>query len=505
MRTEKFNLTEYLIKKNLGNLDKVALIYVQDRNIVWKYTYKEIIEKFEIVANYFKNKNFQKKDRILLRLHSDPNVIFLFFGIILADLVPIPVSRMLTVEEVEFIAKDSECKAIVYQELPIPNNLPASIEKILLEEVFSIKKNLELEFTTFKEDPAFVIYTSGTTGVPKGVIHAQRNILGRIPIQREWIGIQQDDILLHSGELNWTYTLGVGIMDVFANQATSILVGSIRKDPTIWTEIIKKYNISIFATVPSLYRRIIKYSEEDLKKISSIRHCLTAGEELHPELYKHWTSLVEKPLYEALGMTEISTYISSGPNVPTKIGSPGKPQKGRNIKIIHETENSTEELEVGEVGLIAVHKSDPGLMLGYYNRKEEEKEVFRGEWFIGGDLAYRDSDGYYWFMGRNNDLMKSFGYRVSPVEIEKVLNLHPFIAESAVCEIKKDQMISFITAFIVKKDGKELSGKEVIDFCKLHLAEYKCPKKVIFLKELPRNNSGKVSKNELKRIYNFNI
>lgn len=502
---EKFNLTEYLIRKNQGNLNKIALIYIEDKNNIRKFTYQEIFDKFQIVANYFKNKNFQKGDRILLRLTSDPNVIFLFFGAILADLVPIPVSRMLTEEEVEFIAKDSECKAIIYQTLPIPKNLPTATKKILLEQVFSEKINLELESNTFSEDPAFMIYTSGTTGIPKGVIHAQRNIIGRIPIQKEWIGIQEEDILLHSGELNWTYTLGVGVMDVFANQATSILVGSIRRDPTIWTDIIKKFNVTIFATVPSLYRRILKYSEEDLKEISFIKHYLTAGEELHPELYKHWTGLTERPFYEALGMTEISTYISSGPNVPTKIGSPGKPQKGRKVRIIHETENSTEELKVGEVGLIAVHRSDPGLMLSYHNRKDEEKEVFRGEWFIGGDLAYCDSEGYYWFMGRNNDLMKSFGYRVSPVEVEKVLSLHPFIAESSVCEIKKDQMISFITAFIVKKEGKELREKEVIDFCKLHLAEYKCPKKVIFLKELPRNNSGKVLKNELKRIYNFNI
>ncbi|MFN3605074.1 MAG: acyl-CoA synthetase [Leptonema sp. (in: bacteria)] len=503
---KKLNLTIYLIEKNQNNLEKIALIYIEDENEFRIYSYKEIFEKIEIVANFCMAKGFQKGDKILLRLPSDPSMIFCFLGCILSGLVPIPISSMLTNKEVEFLVMDSQCKGIFYNKKMtkldiVPQN---SIQIIDTEEIFTIPKLFSFP-ETYTEDPAFMVYTSGTTGFPKGVIHAQRNILGRIPIQKEWINIQPDDILLHSGELNWTYTLGVGIMDVFSNQATAILVGSIRKDPTLWTKIIKKLNVSIFATVPSLYRRILKYSESSLKNLSSIRHCLSAGEELNLELYKHWTNRIQKPLFEALGMTEISTYISSGYNVPTKMGSPGKPQKGRIIRIIPEDNSSTEEVEVGKVGLIAVHRTDLGLMLQYHNRIEEEKKVYRESWFIGGDLAYRDEEGYYWYMGRNNDIIKSFGYRVSPLEIEKVLNQHPHILESAVCGIHKDDFMILITAFVVKKDNRALTEKEIIQYCKLFLAEYKCPKKVIFLKNLPRNSSGKILKKELKKMYDYKI
>jgi acyl-coenzyme A synthetase/AMP-(fatty) acid ligase len=267
----------------------------------------------------------------------------------------------------------------------------------------------------------------------------------------------------------------------------------------------KNFPVSIFATVPSLYRRILKYHREDLKFIKTIKYYLSAGESLKAELWKNWTELSQKPLYEALGMTEISTYISSGPNVPTKPGSPGKPQKGRNVRIIDINSNNTEELREKEIGLIAVHRSDPGLMLRYLNRPEEEFCVYRGDWFIGGDLAYKDEDGYFWFQGRNNDLMKSFGYRVSPLEIEKILEQHPYIHESTVCEIQKNEELSLITAFVVLEQNSSLTENDIISYCKEHLAEYKCPRKVIFLKELPRNNSGKVLKNKLKELFDYKI
>jgi acyl-coenzyme A synthetase/AMP-(fatty) acid ligase len=157
------------------------------------------------------------------------------------------------------------------------------------------------------------------------------------------------------------------------------------------------------------------------------------------------------------------------------------------------------------VGLIAVHKSDPGLMIRYLNRPEEEALVFRDDWFIGGDLAYRDKDGYYWFQGRNNDLMKVFGYRVSPLEIEKILEQHPYIHEASVCEIQKNKDIALITAFVVREQDHTLTENDVINYCKKHLADYKIPRRVIFLKELPRNNSGKVLKNLLKKEYDFKI
>ncbi len=505
----EFNLTEYIIQKNQSNLKKTALIYIESPQEILTFTYEEIFEKLYKIAFYLLQFKIPHKDQyILLRMPSNPNVIFYFLGSILAGFIPIPISRMLTKEEVEFLINDANPDIIIYESLELPHidkDIKIFEANDLLKQIYNINIINKRIYNTFYNDPAFMIYTSGTTGKPKGVIHAQRNILGRIPIQKEWIDIKPSDILLHAGELNWTYTLGVGVMDVWSNCGTTILVGSARKHLEIWTWILNHYPVSIFATVPSLYRRILKYYSKELKFIKTLRHCLTAGEALKPDLWWQWTEITQRPLYEALGMTEISTYISSGPNVPTKPGSPGKPQKGRNVRIISVDSSSTEELPVKEVGLIAVHKNDPGLMIRYLNRPEEEALVFRDDWFIGGDLAYRDENGYYWFQGRNNDLMKVFGYRVSPLEIEKILEQHPYIHEASVCEIQKNEEISLITAFVVRDQDHPLTENDVIDYCKEHLAEYKLPRKVIFLKELPRNSAGKVLKNLLKKEYDFKI
>jgi 4-hydroxybenzoate-CoA ligase len=505
----ELNLSEYIIQKNQSNLKKTALIYIESQQEILTFTYEKIFEKLYKIAFYLSQFKIPQKDQyILLRMPSNPNVIFYFLGSILAGFIPIPISRMLTKEEVEFLIHDANPYIIIYESLELPvinKNIQIFEANSLLKEIYNINIINKKIYPTFYDDPAFMIYTSGTTGKPKGVIHAQRNILGRIPIQKEWMDIQPTDVLLHAGELNWTYTLGVGVMDVWSNGGTTILVGSARKHLEIWTWILNHYPVSIFATVPSLYRRILKYYSKELKSIKTLRHCLTAGEALKPDLWKQWTEITQRPLYEALGMTEISTYISSGPNVPTKPGSPGKPQKGRNVRIISVDSSSTEELPINEVGLIAVHKSDPGLMIRYLNRPEEEALVFRDDWFIGGDLAYRDKDGYYWFQGRNNDLMKVFGYRVSPLEIEKILEQHPYIHEASVCEIQKNKDIALITAFVVREQDHTLTENDVINYCKNHLADYKIPRRVIFLKELPRNNSGKVLKNLLKKEYDFKI
>lgn len=510
MKNNKLNLTKYIIEKNQNHLNKLALIYIQSKNEILKYTYEDIFKIINRISSFLiKYKVAHKNQFVLLRMPSNPNVLFYFLGSILAGFIPIPISRMLTIEEVEFIINDANVDIIIYQDLSLPLHINKSIllfeANQLLNELLLQKTFQEKFYDTNSEDPAFMIYTSGTTGRPKGVIHSQRNILGRIPIQKEWIDIKTNDVLLHAGELNWTYTLGVGVLDVWSNGGTSILVGDARKDLDIWVWILKNFPVSIFATVPSLYRRLLKYHEQDLNNLKTLRHCLTAGEALKQDLWKRWTDLTQRPLYEALGMTEISTYISSGVNVPTKPGSPGKPQRGRNVRILPVDEHYTNELKSGEVGLIAVHRSDEGLMLGYNQRPEEEIMVYRGEWFIGGDLAYKDEEGYYWFQGRNNDLIKSFGYRISPLEIEKVLEKHSYIHEVSICEIKKDEEISLITAFIVKESGYDLTENDVISFCKEHLAEYKCPHKVIFVKELPRNVSGKVLKSELKKAYDYKI
>jgi acyl-coenzyme A synthetase/AMP-(fatty) acid ligase len=199
-------------------------------------------------------------------------------------------------------------------------------------------------------------------------------------------------------------------------------------------------------------------------------------------------------------MSEISTYVSTCPGMARKDGSPGRAQPGRRVAVLP-VESGTDPLPSGEEGLLAVHRSDPGLMLGYWNRSDEEAEVYRGEWFLGGDLAIIDADGYIFHQGRANDVMKALGYRVSPLEVETAIAQHPNVAEVACAEISPREGVTVIGAFLVAKPGHTVDAGSVLAFAKERLAQYKCPREIMVVDALPRTPNGKVKRSELGRMF----
>jgi acyl-coenzyme A synthetase/AMP-(fatty) acid ligase len=199
-------------------------------------------------------------------------------------------------------------------------------------------------------------------------------------------------------------------------------------------------------------------------------------------------------------MSEISTYISTGPSVPYRPGTVGKAQAGRRVAILP-ADGGDEPLASGQEGLIAVHRSDPGLMLGYWNRPEEEADVLRGDWFVGGDLGVMDEDGYITHLGRANELMNAGGYRVSPLEIETALAACPGVSEIACSEVHVRSDVSVIGAFVVKEAAAVLDAPAVKAFAASHLAAYKVPREVVFIDEIPRTRNGKVQRKKLAAIF----
>lgn len=317
-------------------------------------------------------------------------------------------------------------------------------------------------------------------------------------MHEHWMGLREGDRVLHAGAFNWTYTLGVGLTDPWSRGASCILYNGDR-DVHVWPQLIERYGATLFAAVPTLYRQILKYCDMSSYDLSTLRHGLTAGEPMPVSLLEAWRERVGTELYEALGMSEISTYISSSPVDPIRPGSPGRPQQGRRVAILAR-EGGTDPLPAGEEGLIAVHRSDPSLMLGYWNRPDEEEAVYRDEWFVGGDLASMDDDGYIWFHGRNDDLMNAMGYRVSPLEVEGVLAQHPSVAEVACAEMRVRDDVSVIAAFVVPREAAEPDAGELLDFARARLASYKCPREVVFVESLPRTANGKVTRRALPGI-----
>jgi acyl-coenzyme A synthetase/AMP-(fatty) acid ligase len=211
---------------------------------------------------------------------------------------------------------------------------------------------------------------------------------------------------------------------------------------------------------------------------------------------EEWGEVTGKAIYQALGQSEISTYISSCPSRPPKKGTVGVAQPGRSVVTLAE-QAGEEPLPAGEAGLLAVHRTDPGLMLGYWRRPEEERDMFRGPWFLGGDAAVIDEEGYVTHLGRHNELMNAGGFRVSPLEVEEQLARHPAVAEVAAAEVTVRDGVSIIAAFVVTKDGSAVDPAALAQFASERLASYKCPREYRFVTSLPRTANGKVKRRTL--------
>ena len=462
------------------------------------FTFREAWERIERIGRGMLAAGLQPGARVLVRLPHSPDYAFAFLGATVAGLVPIPANPTLTPEEAAFLLEDADADALVCT----PETRIAAFEGITFgPEDLEVLDGPGPLPETRADDPAYLIYTSGSTARPKGVLHAHRTVLARRLMRDAWQGFGPDDRVLHAGTLNWSYTLGVGLLDAWAAGAHAHLAEQ-PFEAAHWPDEIRRHGITVFVAVPTVYRQILKYGAIDGAQLASLRHGLCAGEPLRPALLDEWRSRAGTELYESLGMTEISTYISTGPGMEVRPGSAGRPQPGRRVAILRELPDEPGrtdgvELPRGEVGLLAVHRSDPGLMLGYWRRPAEEADVLQGEWFVGGDLASMDADGYVWFAGRADDIIKSFGLRLSPIEIETELSHHPGVQEVAAVGLELDPTKTLVAVAVVPNEDDAPTEAELREYAGQHLAGYKQPHLYRFVEQLPRTRNGKIQRRVL--------
>ena len=503
---------------NTSAADSIAMIVEDDFLGTSQITFAELAKRTDQFSQLLRVLGVAFGDRVLVRLPNSLDYPTAFLGAMKRGAIAVPTSTLLTPEEVAYLARDSGATVLVtdkpawvqlqshLQDLPNLKYVFLSGKGDIIPdskiEVHDLDTALSaIEFClpaepTEVDDPAYLVYTSGTTGYPKGVLHAHRALIGRTPASQYWFNFDKSnqDRIMHSGKFNWTYVLGSGLMDPLYLGKT-VIVHEGKNDADLWTRLIAKHSATIFVGVPTIYRQIIQKSKAAKADVSSLRHCMSAGEHLSDEVLQQWRERFGNDIYEAVGMSEFSYYLSQSKYRPIRAGSAGFPQPGHNIQLLNP--DTLEPVPVGEEGMICVPDTDPGLFLRYWNLEEETTKYKHDSWFFTGDYARYDADGYIWFLGRKDDIIKSFGYRVSPYEIERVYKSHPAVADCAAVgeELEKDKLL--VVTYVILQPDAAVTADELLSFGKQHLAAYKSPKTVYLTKDFPRTKNGKILRKDI--------
>ncbi len=502
------------------NENNTAMIIEDDKLGTDEITYKDLSEKSDQVCNFLTSIGISARDRVLVCLKNSLAYPISFFGAIKAGIIAVPTSTLLSGSEVKYLAEDSQASAIVlsasmYENL-VPylencDNLktiivaatdsvedlkkPKGINVYALNEILKNTDKTPNHYNSKAGEPAYLVYTSGTTGFPKGVLHSHRSLVGRTPATEYWFNFKENDRIMHSGKFNWTYVLGSALMDPLFNGHTVIAYEG-ANDAGTWVDLIKKHKCTIFIGVPTIYRQIIQKTDFTIEDCPSLRYCMSAGEHLSTEMIELWRDRFKQDIFEAIGMSECSYYISHSVNNPIRPGSAGFVQPGHTVKLLDP--DTLEEVGVEEEGMICIGIDDPGLFLEYWQLEDETAKAKHDGYFFTGDYAKRDKDGYIWFIGRKDDIINTFGFRVSPHEVERVVKTHPLVADCVAFgfDLAKDKTLVAI-AVIGHEELTEAQQEEVLKFSQDNLAKYKAPKKIFAMADYPRTKNGKVLRKQL--------
>ncbi|HSQ00631.1 MAG TPA: acyl-CoA synthetase [Candidatus Dormibacteraeota bacterium] len=486
---------------------------------VRQLSFAELATRTSQLAQLLRELDVAAGDRVLVRLPNCLEYPIVFLGAMKRGAVPVPTSILLTADEVLFLARDAGAVALattreswnaLHDDLERIDGLrhvllvgagdtaPATrLQLHDLDAALAAISRWKAPHPTRADDPAYLVYTSGTTGYAKGALHAHRSLLGRQPASEYWFSFAPEggDRVLHSGKYNWTYVLGTGLTDPLYRGTTTIVYEG-PPSPHVWPRLIADHGATIFIGVPTLYRQILQKTDRGSADVPTLRHCMSAGEPLSGEVLAAWRSRFGQDIYEGLGMTECSYYISQPRAYPVRPGSAGFPQPGHDVRLLDP--RTMQPVPVGAEGMLCIPRRDPALLLRYWNRDAETAEAFHGDWFLTGDYARLDADGYLWFLGRRDDLINTFGYRVSPYEVERVIKDHPEVADCAAVAEEPEPGKVVVAAYVIPRPGGRLTPEAVRVYASQHLASYKAPRLVYLVDDLPRTRNGKVLRRALR-------
>lgn len=482
---QHFNLAEHVLTAGLAMPDRLALAVVSSARAD-RWSHARLRRAVLGAAAGLLDRGVQPGDRVLLRIGNEPAFPIAYLACIAAGIVPVPTSAMLTEAEITRVSNDIRPALVIAGAgIALPQD---DTPRLAAHDLAAMETLPPAAFQRGDPDRlAYIVYTSGTSGRPRAVMHAHRAILARAMMFDGWYGLRASDRLLHAGAFNWTFTLGTGLMDPWTLGATALIPAdgtAIEQIPLL----ARRHGATIIAAAPGVFRRMLR---ADWAPLPELRHALAAGERLDPELRRQWQARTGTDLHEAMGMSECSTFLSGSPARPAPEGTAGYPQPGRRVAILSP---EGQPLPAGEPGVLAVHRSDPGLFLGYLGQPAETAEKFQGDWFLTGDLAVAAEDGAISTLGRADDMMNAGGYRVAPAEVEDALAPVPGAGDVAVTELPIASGASIIAAFWTGP----ATAQAMRDAAEARLARYKQPREFIRIDALPRTPTGKINRRALR-------
>ena len=515
---EKFNFAFDIVDAIARKYpEKLAMLHIADDFTERRFTFKDISEDSSRIANYLVSLGVKRGDRVMLVMKRH----WQFWPAILAlhkiGAIAIPATNQLMVHDFTYRFKAAGVSAILCTaDGDTANEADCALEEIGMK-IVKISVNgkregwhdLDSEFTKYPssfersfdapggDEPMLMFFTSGTTSYPKMALHSYKYAMGHFVTAKYWHLVRRDGLHFTMSETGWGKALWGKLYGQWLCESAIFTYDFTRFDADKVLPMFAKYKITTFCAPPTIYRMLIK---EDISKydFSSLKHATTAGEALNPEVWTQFQKHTGLRIAEGFGQTEMTLGIGNLIGEPLEPGSMGKGVPDYNIDLVDENGNS---VPAGENGEIVVRTprggGQPGIFLGYYNDEEKTAEAWRGGYYHTGDLAWKDEDGYYHYVGRADDVIKSSGYRIGPAEIENIIMELPYVLEcgvSASPDPIRGQVVKASIVLVKDKKGDDLLKKEIQNYVKEHTAPYKYPRIVVFKDELPKTISGKIQR-----------
>ena len=499
--------------------DKLAMLHVDKNKVERRFTFEDISRASSRAANYFKTLGIKRGDRVLLILKRHYQFWIAMMGLNKLGAVALLASNQMLSHDLEYRFKAAGITAVIATG---DDHVPEHVEeaaaaaypemlKIMVGPQREGWHDFDSEYTVYRstfpweadapcgEDLMLMFFTSGTTGYPKAATHCYKYPLGHFITAKYWQCVNPDGLHLTISDTGWAKSMWGKLYGQWLNEAAVFVYDFDRFHADDILPMFAKYHITTFCAPPTMYRMLIK---EDLSKydLSSIEHATIAGEALNPEVFLQFQKATGLSVMEGFGQSETTVMIGNLIGMSPKIGSMGKPVPLYPVDLVDPDGNSVDVGQVGEIVIRAEKEDICGLFRGYYQNEEGTNAAWHDGMYHTGDTAWRDEDGYFWYVGRVDDLIKSSGYRIGPFEIESVIMELPYVLEcgvSAAPDPVRGQVVKASIVLTQGTEGTEELKKEIQNYVKEHTAPYKYPRVVVFRDELPKTTSGKIIRNKL--------